>query len=143
VIRVVLDPGVILAALISPRGTPADILRRWAAGEFQLVASEHLLVEFAGVARREKFRRWFSVSEAEAVEQVIRAACELAPDVSTATCPPPDQEDAHLVRLVVSSRALAVITGDRALLGHRADRSAAMTPAQFVALLDEVSSTIG
>ena len=49
--RVVLDTNVLLAALISPTGTPARIYEAWKAGRFDLLTSEEQLDEFARVTR--------------------------------------------------------------------------------------------
>lgn len=41
--RAVLDPNVLVSAVLSPRGAPADVLRAWHDGRFELVVSPHLL----------------------------------------------------------------------------------------------------
>ena len=41
--RAVLDPNILIAALLSPGGAPAQIVSRWLGGEFELVVSEALL----------------------------------------------------------------------------------------------------
>jgi putative PIN family toxin of toxin-antitoxin system len=43
--RVVLDCNVFVSALLSPHGSPARILDRWADGDFDLVISPLLLAE--------------------------------------------------------------------------------------------------
>ena len=43
--RAVLDPNILIAALLSRSGAPAQIVWRWLAGEFELVVSETLLAE--------------------------------------------------------------------------------------------------
>jgi predicted nucleic acid-binding protein len=42
VTRVVLDPNVLIAALISPRGAPADIYRGLTRGRFESVTSPQI-----------------------------------------------------------------------------------------------------
>ena len=44
-IRAVLDVNVIVAALLSPTGSPATLLRRWLDGSYELVVSPTLLRE--------------------------------------------------------------------------------------------------
>ena len=56
--RAVLDPGVLVSALITPAGTPAKLLAEVRADELELIASPLLLAELEGVLRREKFRRY-------------------------------------------------------------------------------------
>ncbi len=43
--RAVLDPNVLVSALLSRSGAPAQIASRWLAGEHELVVSELLLAE--------------------------------------------------------------------------------------------------
>ncbi|MDQ3629985.1 MAG: putative toxin-antitoxin system toxin component, PIN family [Actinomycetota bacterium] len=58
--RVVLDPNVLVSALISPSGPPREIVDAWIAERFDLVVSPALLAELDGVLARPKFRRWVS-----------------------------------------------------------------------------------
>src|SRR4051794_31637618 len=60
VARAVLDPGVLVSALITPTGRPAKLLLSARAGSFDLIVSPHLLDELA-VLRREKFRRYIDL----------------------------------------------------------------------------------
>jgi len=43
--RIVLDCNVFVSALLSPRGSPAQILDQWADGDFDVVISPLLLAE--------------------------------------------------------------------------------------------------
>ncbi|MGI8420818.1 MAG: putative toxin-antitoxin system toxin component, PIN family [Gaiellaceae bacterium] len=58
--RAVLDPNVLIAALISTGGPPRQIVSAWADGQFELIASPTLLAELREVLVRPKFRRWVS-----------------------------------------------------------------------------------
>lgn len=53
--RIVLDCNVFVSALLSPRGSPAQILDQWADGDFDLVVSPLLLAELVKVLSRPKF----------------------------------------------------------------------------------------
>lgn len=137
-LRVVFDPGVVIAGLISPQGSPAQLLRRWIAGDFQIVYSPTFIEEFVAVARRDKFRRYFTVAQALAVADLFEATAEFVDDRKSGASPPPDDGDAYLVHLVVSAKALAVVTGDRALAEHAAEGFAAMSPAALLQLLSQL-----
>ena len=50
--RAVLDTNVILAALLSNRGAAFEILQRLRRGEWRLVLSNHLLLEYEEVLKR-------------------------------------------------------------------------------------------
>jgi uncharacterized protein len=44
-VRAVLDPNVLISALIAPAGTPATLVASWLSGRFELVVSERLVGE--------------------------------------------------------------------------------------------------
>jgi predicted nucleic acid-binding protein len=92
---VVPDPGVLISAAISEKGAPWEVLRRWMAGEFDLVVSPRLLHKLQSVLARGKFHRYLTYEdateyvswlhhEAEVVrdpaESVVRGAVEADPD---------------------------------------------------------------
>jgi uncharacterized protein len=53
--RVVLDCNVFISALLSPSGSPAQVLDRWANGDFEVIVSPLLLAELERVLGRPKF----------------------------------------------------------------------------------------
>jgi hypothetical protein len=60
VIRLVIDPGVFISALIGPPGSPPDqIVQAWIDDRIELIASPVLLAGIRRVIARPKFRRWF------------------------------------------------------------------------------------
>lgn len=63
--RVVVDPGVLISATITPRGPPAEIVCAVREDRLALVVSPHLLAELLGVLQREKFRRYATLEEVE------------------------------------------------------------------------------
>jgi predicted nucleic acid-binding protein len=58
VARTVLDPGVLVSALITPTGATAKLLVSARAGSFEQIVSPLLLEELGSVMRRAKFRRY-------------------------------------------------------------------------------------
>lgn len=50
--RAILDTGVIVSGLISPHGTPAQIIRRWRDGDFVLLYTLDMLKELEDVLGR-------------------------------------------------------------------------------------------
>lgn len=137
-LRVVLDPGVVIAGLISPEGAPAQILRRWMAGDFQIVCSPALIAEFISVAERLKFRPYFSVEQARGLADLLQTSAEFLLDQETMAESPADDGDAYLVHLVVSAKAFAVVTGDRGLAAHEAEGFSAMSPRSLLELLTQL-----
>ncbi len=99
--RAVLDPGVVISGIISPRAAPAALLRAWRAGAFALVAGPALLRELRVVLLRPKFRRFLSEAQAlDLVEEIARAAVLVVdpPDPPNVT---PDPKDDYLVALAL------------------------------------------
>ena len=65
--RVVLDCNVFVSALLSSDGTPAQILERWADGDFDLIVSPLLLAELERVLGRPKFSASIDAIHSEAL----------------------------------------------------------------------------
>jgi len=114
--RVVIDPGVLVAALLTPAGTPAALLRALLAGRLQVIASPQLLEELAGVLARPTFRRYVSVEEAAAYVEAIAHRVELHPDPDEPAQATRDPGDDYLVALALAAKAEVLISGDADLL---------------------------
>ena len=52
--RVVLDTNVLVSGLLG--GTATDVIRRWRAGDLQMVLSPEIMAEYESVLNRPKFR---------------------------------------------------------------------------------------
>ena len=81
--RVVVDPGVLIAALISSKGAPRALLQAWMHGAFELLVSPKLRAELLRVLSRQKFRRYFTEREAQAYVAFLERFATLCPDVET------------------------------------------------------------
>jgi putative PIN family toxin of toxin-antitoxin system len=114
--RAVLDPGVLVSALIAPNGRPAEILEQAQAGQFELIASPHLLAELEEVLRRDKFRRYVELKTVERFLQRIRDEATVVDDPSE---PAPlkcgDSNDDYLLALAYAQKAV-LVSGDSDLL---------------------------
>lgn len=114
--RVVLDPGVLVSALISPIGTPAKLLREIRAGSLELVVSPLLLEELNDVLGRQKFRRYVSPETVREYVDLLAREALAAPDPAE---PPPirsvDPDDDYLISLAHSQNAV-LVSGDKHLL---------------------------
>lgn len=143
-LRAVVDPGVLISALISPRGAPAELIRRWLAGEVQFLWSPLLMDEFESVCRRPRFRAWFSEGEAADIAELLRHSGEKGDDVPTGAAAPSDDGDLYLVDLAIASRADCLVTGDSALVDHGprlvqgVTTVRIVTPRQVIAALDDL-----
>ena len=61
--RVVLDANFLISAVISPRGTPAQILRLWEGEEFELVISPPILAELERAIHYPRIQEKYNLSE--------------------------------------------------------------------------------
>jgi len=134
-VRVVLDPNVLISALLSPKGPSAEILSAWVAERFELVVSQTLLAELDGVLVRPKFRRW--VSESDRLEFVA----ELARSATVVVDPPapsslsPDPDDDYLIALAQAAGAAYLVSGDRHLTALVDPSPPIPTPREFLGTL--------
>ena len=113
--RAVLDPNVLIAALLSRSGPPAQIVSRWLAGEFELVVSESLLAELERALAYPKLRARIAPAEASELVSLLRSSTALAPDPPTPAPRSADPGDAYLLALAESTSAV-LVSGDRHLL---------------------------
>ena len=136
--RAVLDPNVIISALLAPNGSPAKVLRAGLDGAYGLVASPLLLAELQRALAYPKIRRRIPASDATALVGLVERQARVVEDP---TEPPlvrsPDPGDDYLISLAVAARAV-LVSGDRHLLGL--DQTLPIqSPAAFLALLGDGS----
>ena len=133
--RAVLDPNILIAALLSPVGSPGQILSRWPAGEFELVVSDALLAELERALAYPKLRTRISASEAAEFVFLLEETAAFVADPDDPRRRSTDPGDDYLVALAEHARAV-LVSGDRHLLDLARDlpiRSAA----EFLASLAE------
>jgi uncharacterized protein len=114
-VRAVLDPNILISALLSPTGAPAQLLGRWLSGDFELVVSEQLLAELERALAYPKLRRMVTADEAGELVDLLRHSAIVAFDPPD---PPPRSSDAgddYLLALAETERAL-LVSGDQHLL---------------------------
>lgn len=130
-LRVVLDAGVLIAALISPHGTPARLLLAWREGAFELVTSPKLLRELGRVLAREKFRRYVSLDEAEEYVRMIQRGATLVADPPDPLPVTPDPGDDYLPALARAAKAHFLVSGDPHLTELTDPTTPVLTPRKF------------
>jgi putative PIN family toxin of toxin-antitoxin system len=132
-VRAVLDANVLIAAVLSPRGAPAEIVSRWVSGAFELVVSESLLSELTRSFAYPKLRRRVSSAEASTFIEFLRRGAVVASDPVNVPRRSADPGDDYLLALAESERAV-LVTGDRHLLAL-AGELPVRTPRDFAARL--------
>lgn len=114
--RGVLDPGVLVSALIAPKGRPAKLLELAQAGEFELIGSPQLLAELEDVLHRDKFRRYVEIETVELFLELIRSEATVVRDPDEAApLSSGDAEDDYLLDLAYAQKAV-LVSGDSDLL---------------------------
>jgi uncharacterized protein len=114
-VRAVLDPNILIAALLSPTGAPAQLVGRWLAGEFELVVSETLLAELERALAYPKLRARITPDEATELAALLRRGAVVAPDPPNPTRRSADPGDDYLLALAENERAV-LVSGDQHLL---------------------------
>jgi uncharacterized protein len=133
--RAVLDTNVLISAVLSPQGAPAQLLRAWRAGAFELLVSPLLLAEVRRALGYPKLERLVSPGDADAFVAWLGRTATVVPDPPG---DPPvrsmDPADDYLISMAASQRAI-IISGD-AHLTALVDRMPVRRPAEF---LDELA----
>jgi putative PIN family toxin of toxin-antitoxin system len=140
-IRVVLDANVVVSGIITPEGTPGQILRAALESQFHLVLSSSILEEIERVLRyphiakrhawpQEKIRLFIQ----ELRNTAVLTPGDLVMDVITA-----DPSDNKYLACALEGRADYIVSGDDHLLALRRfqDVIPILTPREFLAILPE------
>jgi uncharacterized protein len=134
-VRAVLDANILIAALLSRSGAPAQIMNRWLGGAFELVASEALLSELERALAYPKLRRRVSARDAAEFVSLLRLAAVIAPD-QAGSYRSDDPGDDYLLALAENEHAV-LVSGDRHLL-QLADNLPIETARTFLDALSEL-----
>ncbi len=129
-IRLVLDPGVLVSAAIAPAGAPAQLLRAILDGAADLVVSPMLVDELRRVLVRPAFRRYLTVAQAGRYVDVIAGLAVLVQDSESIPRVTRDPDDDYLVALARVSGAVAIVSGDKDLTGLKDLAPPVLTPRQ-------------
>lgn len=112
--RAVLDANVLISALVSPGGVPSQLMQRWLRGEFELVASPHLLSEVERVLAYPKFRTRVDGLQTDEFIDLLRRTAQFVADPAV-TPRSVDPADDYLISLAEASRAF-LVSGDKHVL---------------------------
>jgi putative PIN family toxin of toxin-antitoxin system len=133
-VRVVVDPGVFVSALLSNRGAPDALTRVWADGGFEVVVSPNLLAELSRVLERPHIARTVPVARVRTLVRALEAGAIALEDPNDPPAVTRDPEDDYLVALARAASAHFIVSGDRDLL--EADvRPPVLTPRELLRLL--------
>ncbi len=113
--RIVLDTNVIVAALRSPSGAAAELLRRVLADEVEAAVSTALLLEYEAVATRAEHLRASGLLIEEVVEVIDALALVMqAVPIRWSTRPlSPDPDDDFVIEAAFNAAADILVTSNR------------------------------
>ncbi len=110
--RVVLDTGILVAALIMTDTPPALIYQAWRKKRFELVTSEWQLDEFRRVSRYPKLRRFLKPVEAGNLVNGLRHQATVLKTLPTLELSP-DPADNPVLAMAEASQAQYLVMGDK------------------------------
>ncbi len=135
-IRAVVDPGVLIAGLITPGGLPSDIVRAWMRGSFELVVSPKLLDELTLTLLRPKFRRWATENDVVVFVEVLRSAALMVEDPDEVDAVSRDPNDDYLIALAREAGAHVLVSSDGDLTSIEGSVPPIVTPRRFLTSIE-------
>jgi putative PIN family toxin of toxin-antitoxin system len=136
-LRVVLDANVFISALLSPRGSPAQLLRFWLAGAFDLVVSPLLLAELQRALSYPKLARAVNPDEARTFVEELRNSAVLLDDPSQVESGVTrDPNDDYLVALARAASADVLVSGDPHITEVPGLEPRVLTPRELLEILE-------
>ncbi len=132
--RAVLDPNILISALLSRSGSPALIVSRWLAGEFELIVSEALLNELRRALAYPKLETRIRADESDEFLNLLRDTAVLIEDPTARRHRSADPGDDYLVALAEAAQAV-LVSGDQHVL-DLADELPIRTARAFLETLD-------
>ena len=110
--RVVLDTGVLIAALITKDTPPDRIYRAWRRRRFELVTSQWQLEEFRRVSRYPRLREFLRPADAGRMVNGLRTRATIVAD-SPRIDASPDPDDDPIVATAVIGNAHYLVSSDK------------------------------
>lgn len=133
--RAVLDPNVIVSAILSRRGKPAKILSEWLGGAFELIVSPKLIAELERVPTYPKIRKHIAEDEAaELVDLLLRLASQTTDPEELPAEWSADPGDDYLIALAQGESSV-LVSGDTHLL-KLAKSLPVYSPRDFLELIE-------
>jgi len=133
--RVVLDPGVLISAVLSRAGAPAQLLLLWIEGRFEIVVSPHLLAELQQVLLRSKFRNRMTERDALGYAALLARRGIVVNDPIERERVTADPKDDYLVDLAHAAGARFLVSGDAHLTELKIAGILVLTPGEFLDML--------
>ena len=136
--RVVLDTGILIAALITKDTPPDRIYQAWRKQRFELVTSQWQLDEFRRVSRYPTLRKYLKPIEAGNLINGLRHQARLLkelPDVDLSE----DPDDNPLLAMAIAGEVDYLISGDKrdVLALKKVGKASIVTARRFLTMLQK------
>lgn len=135
---VVLDTNVLVSALLSSAGAPAEIIRRWQAEIFDVAISPALINEFERVLTYPRVRKYLKFSPTEIdtfIQQLQTIILVVEPDLRLDVVKA-DPDDNRVLECAVASGAAYIVSGNDHLLDLKEyEQIVILNPSGFLAAL--------
>lgn len=135
--RVVVDTGILVSALIRPKGTVGNVLHALRDGRFIAIYSTPMMLEVTDVLDRPKIQEKYHVQPEDiiALINLVRLRGELVIPKDTVTACR-DPKDNKFLEAALAGEADAIVTGDDDLLVlHPFEGVDILRPVEFLARL--------
>ena len=136
--RVVIDTGILIAALITKDTPPDRIYQAWRKRRFELVTSEWQLEEFRRVSRYPKLRKYLQPIEAGNLVNGLRHQAQVLddlPDVELSV----DPDDNPLLAIAIAGEVDYLVSGDKrdVLALKKVGKTRIITARRFLTILQK------
>ena len=109
---IVLEPNILIAALIT-KGTPPDRLyQAWLRGEIELITSTAQIAEVADVLARPRLQKYLDADEAAAILGNIDTRALILDDPPEVDVSP-DPDDNPILAAAIAGKADLIVSGDK------------------------------
>ena len=135
---VVLDTNVIISSLLSAKGPPAEIMRRWEAGEFDVATSSALISELERVLTYPRVRKYlkYSGEEIDTFLKNLKATAIVIEPQITLDVIADDPDDNRVLECAVTGDATYIVSGNTHLVGLKTyEQIVVLNPVGFLAAL--------
>jgi putative PIN family toxin of toxin-antitoxin system len=132
VTQVVIDPGVLVSAFISPKkAAPALLVDAVFDGNLDVLACPALIAELTDVLGRKKFAKHSAEGRATAFIAAFRDRATMTPDPPAGSSRTADPDDDYLLALAETHHVDAVVSGDPHLLDAASSELPVLTPREL------------
>lgn len=143
-LRVVIDTNVLISAVLSKSGAPAEVVNRWRKRLFIVITSETANQEIRRVLDELSTGGKYNLPSGEVSNllNLLREESQIVPgQINADGIIPQDSSDEKFLASAVEGSADAIVSGDRHLLGLKKYQGIPiLTPRQFLEFLEKADS---